>query len=218
MADFSQLPESDHLRMSRSEMVRTQLRERGIRDAGVLGAMSTIPRHLFVPKEERALAYGDFPLPIGLGQTISQPFIVAKMSELAALKGSERVLEIGTGCGYQTAVLAALAKIVYSIEILPALAARARVTLSSMGIHNAFIRTGDGYAGDPENGPFDVILVTAAPDHIPEPLVKQLAGGGRMVIPVGRLRQEVFLLTRTSEGIRRESILQVRFVPLIRNL
>jgi protein-L-isoaspartate(D-aspartate) O-methyltransferase len=195
-------------------MVAEQIAARGIRDAAVLEAMRSVPRHLFVPETERRHAYDDGPVSIGLGQTISQPYVVAFMTEAARLGRTSRVLEVGTGSGYQTAVLAACAGEVFTIEILPELAARAGLTLEALGIANVERRVGDGAAGWPEAAPFDAILVTAAPAEIPPPLIEQLAPGGRLVIPVGRGSQSLWRLTRTDAGLRRESLLPVRFVPL----
>jgi len=199
----------------RAEMVREQLAARGIRDARVLDAMGRVPRHELVPEALRAHAYEDGPLPIGEGQTISQPYIVAAMSEAAALTGGERVLEVGTGSGYQAAVLSALVREVYTIELEPSLAARAQADLARLGCTNVHTRTGDGYRGWLEAAPFDAILVTAAPDHVPPDLVAQLAPGGRLVIPVGGSgHQELLLLTKTEDGVVRRHLMPVRFVPL----
>ncbi len=197
-------------------MVRDQLHARGIRERAVLEAMGRVPRHRFVPAPYRHLAYSDQPLPIGFDQTISQPYIVAYMTEAAAITSGEKVLEIGTGSGYQAAVLAELAREVYSIEIIPGLAEGARTVLRELGYGNVQVRTGDGYAGWPEKAPFDAILVTAAPDHVPPALVEQLAVNGRMVIPVGAGIQEMRVITKTAAGVTQESTLQVRFVPLVR--
>jgi protein-L-isoaspartate(D-aspartate) O-methyltransferase len=200
---------------ARARMVREQLVARGIRDARVLEAMGRVPRHELVPEGVRGEAYEDGPLPIGQGQTISQPYIVAAMSEAAALSGSERVLEVGTGSGYQAAVLSALAREVYTIELEPELAARAKRDLARIGCTNVHTRTGDGYRGWPEAAPFDAILVTAAPDHVPPDLIAQLATGGRLVIPVGgSFDQDLWLYTKTAQGVERKHLLPVRFVPL----
>ena len=195
-------------------MVHEQLVGRDIRDPRVLAAMREVPRHEFVPESERGRAYDDHPLPIGHRQTISQPYIVAAMTERLELTGDQRVLEIGTGSGYQTAVLARLAKEVYSIEIIEELAERASADLSRLGYHNVTLRSGDGYRGWPEHAPFDAIIVTAAPDHVPQPLIDQLAVGGRMVVPVGKWSQELVLLRRTPDGVERKRFMHVRFVPM----
>jgi protein-L-isoaspartate(D-aspartate) O-methyltransferase len=178
--------------------------------------MRKIPRHEFVPLAQRALAYRDGPLPIGHDQTISQPYIVAVMSELARLKPGDRVLEIGTGSGYQAAVLAELGAEVYSIELIPELASEAAETLQRLGYAKVHARQGDGYAGWPSAAPFEAILVTAAPPSVPPRLLEQLAPGGRLVIPVGDYFQELQVHTRGDEGIEVESIFPVRFVPMLR--
>lgn len=198
----------------RQRMVSTQIARRGVRDSLVLHAMRKVPRHLFVPPEYRIFAYSDQPLPIGEGQTISQPYIVGLMTELIRLKGGEKVLEIGTGSGYQAAVLAEIAGEVYSIEILEKLAAGAARRLDSLGSGNVHVMCGDGYMGWPDEAPFDAIVVTAAPDHIPRPLKEQLKVGGRLVIPVGDVYQELLLITRTAEGYESRSVIPVRFVPM----
>ena len=197
-------------------MVDEQLRARGIRDSRVLDAMSRVPRHLFVPESERDEAYGDHPLPIGLGQTISQPYIVAFMSEALGLTGGERVLEIGTGSGYQAAVLGELAARVYTIEIVPELARRARAVLDELGYTNIHTREGDGYRGWPEAAPFTKIIVTAAPPEIPQALVDQLAVGGIMVVPVGRGDQMLTVIRKNEDGVAIRETLPVRFVPMIK--
>jgi protein-L-isoaspartate(D-aspartate) O-methyltransferase len=203
------------LSSQRTRMVETQLLGRDIVDQRVLAAMRTVPRHEFVPAELREHAYDDNPLPIGAGQTISQPYIVAAMSEAVALKGDERVLEVGTGSGYQAAVLAELAHEVYTIELEPTLAARAAEVLEGQGYANVHTRTGNGYAGWPDAAPFDAIVVTAAPDHVPPALIEQLAPGGRLVIPVGgRGYQELLLLNKTEDGVVRRTLMPVMFVPL----
>jgi len=208
-------PMSDPYAEPRARMVREQLVARGIRDARVLEVMGRVPRHELVPEAERSDAYDDGPLPIGEGQTISQPYIVAAMSEAAALTGSERVLEVGTGSGYQAAVLSALAREVYTIELEPVLAARAKRDLERLGCANVNTRTGDGYRGWPEAAPFDAILVTAAPDHVPPALLEQLKIGGRLVIPVGASHdQELWLYTKSAHGVERRHLMPVRFVPL----
>jgi protein-L-isoaspartate(D-aspartate) O-methyltransferase len=198
----------------REAMVRRQIEGRGVRDERVLAAMRRVPRHRFVPDDVRARSYDDTPLPIGLGQTISQPYIVAYMSEALALRGDEKVLEIGTGSGYQAAILAELCKEVYTIEIVAPLAERARETLTELGLKNVQVRTGDGYRGWKEQAPFDAIMVTAAPAEVPRPLLEQLKVGGRLVIPVGTNDQNLVRYTRTAEGLRKEMLLPVRFVPM----
>jgi protein-L-isoaspartate(D-aspartate) O-methyltransferase len=195
-------------------MVRTQIEARGISDPRVLSAMRAVPRQEFVPEPLRDQAYDDRPLPIGHQQTISQPFVVAAMTELAHIEPSARVLEIGTGSGYQAAVLATLAAEVYTVEIVPALAACARETLTRLGFDNIRFRVGDGHAGWPEAAPFDAIVVTAAPAQVPEALLEQLADGGRLVIPVGDADQELLEITRSPSGFRRRSVFPVRFVPM----
>lgn len=198
-------------------MVETQIRPRGVKDKRVLEVMERVPRHFFVPEAVRDRAYQDNALPIGHGQTISQPFVVAAMTEQMRLTGGERVLEIGTGSGYQAAVLGELASEVYTIEIVPELAARARRTLKTLGHANIFVREGDGWAGWPEKAPFDAIMVTAAPEQVPPALVEQLKTGGRMVIPLGPAGdQELVVLTKTAAGLKEEKIFPVRFVPFIR--
>jgi protein-L-isoaspartate(D-aspartate) O-methyltransferase len=183
-------------------------------DPRVMAAMARVPRHEFVPEESRERAYENRPLKIGHGQTISQPYIVAVMSEALELDENERVLEIGTGSGYQAAVLGELAREVYSIEIVAPLAERAKVDLARLGYDNVHVRQGDGYRGWPEQAPFDAIVVTAAPDHVPQALVDQLAVGGRLVIPVGRGVQELLRISRDEQGVHEERLLGVRFVPM----
>jgi protein-L-isoaspartate(D-aspartate) O-methyltransferase len=212
--DGSDPERSESLEAARLRMVEEQIAARGVLDARVLGALRAVPRHELVPEAERAHAYEDRPLPIGQGQTISQPYIVAAMTELLALDGSERVLEVGTGSGYQAAVLSLLAREVYTIEIVPELARRAAADLARLGFANVHVRQGDGYRGWPEAAPFDAIVVTAAPDHVPEPLVLQLAMGGRMVLPVGGAHQELVLLRRDRDGVHRERGIGVHFVPM----
>ena len=195
-------------------MVRDQLEARGIRNTKVLAAMRKVQRDKFVPQRIIDSAYDDSALPIGLGQTISQPYIVAYMTEALALRGDERVLEVGTGSGYQAAVLAEIVKDVYTVEIVPELAERARSLLDSLGYRNIHIKTGDGYEGWPEHAPFDAITVTAAPEHVPQPLIDQLKPGGRMIIPVGRGEQDLVLIEKNESGITRRSTIPVRFVPM----
>jgi protein-L-isoaspartate(D-aspartate) O-methyltransferase len=198
----------------RRAMVEEQVAARGVRDRAVLDALRTVPRHLFVPAELRNDAYGDFPLPIGEGQTISQPYIVALMTEMLRLPAAAKVLEVGTGSGYQAAVLAEMGAEVYTIEIVEPLARSAKERLEATGYTKIHFRTGDGYRGWPEAAPFDGIIVTAAPDHVPQPLVDQLKIGGRLVIPVGSAYQELVAITRTEKGTKRETSIPVRFVPM----
>ena len=195
-------------------MVSEQIEGRGIRDKAVLRAMRAVPRHEFVPEGQRAAAYTDRPLPIGDRQTISQPYIVAVMAQLAKLGPRARVLEIGTGSGYGAAVLSEVAGEVSTIEIIETLAKRAQGTLERLGYENVHVRHGDGYRGWPEKGPFDAIVVTAAPAHVPEPLKSQLAVGGRLVLPVGDLHQEMRVITRTETGFSELPIMKVQFVPM----
>lgn len=199
---------------ARADMVQWQIAARGISDRRVLEVMRAVPRHLFMPPEVRAEAHLDGPLPIGWGQTISQPYIVAYMTESLRLKPTDKVLEIGTGRGYQAAVLAKLVKDVYTIEIVEPLGRTAEQLLKELGCNNVRVRVGDGYKGWPEAAPFDAIIVTAAPDHIPQPLIDQLAPGGRLVLPVGDSWQELVRLTKTDQGVKRETLLPVRFVPM----
>jgi len=199
---------------ARRRMVKEQLEARDIRSARVLDAMRKVPRHLFVPEPQRGEAYGDWPVPIGHDQTISQPYIVAFMTQALDLAPGHRVLEVGTGSGYQAAVLGELAKDVYTIEILPPLADRARETLSALGYRNVHVRTGNGYFGWAEFAPYDRIMVTAAPDEVPSALLEQLRVGGLMAIPVGTVMQELRILRRTATGVETLSTLPVRFVPM----
>ena len=199
---------------ARERMVQTQIVRRGVKAPLTIAAMKAVPRHLFVPESLRKQAYADHPLPIGLNQTISQPYIVAYMTEALALRGGEKVLEIGTGSGYQAAVLAEIADSVFSIEILKPLADRASEQLSALGYKNVHVRCGDGYQGWPEHAPFDAIIVTAAPDHIPQPLKDQLKIGGRLIIPVGARYQELLQITRTEQRFEEKRLLPVRFVPM----
>jgi protein-L-isoaspartate(D-aspartate) O-methyltransferase len=198
----------------RAAMVAEQIQRRGVVDARVLDAMRAVPRHLFVPDALRQAAYEDRPLSIGHGQTISQPYIVAHMTEALEVRPADRVLEIGTGSGYQAAVLARLAREVYTIEIVPELAKQAAARLQPY--RNVQVRAGDGYAGWPERAPFHRIMVTAAPERIPQPLIDQLAPGGRMVIPVGTAEQWMTVLEKTSSGVVERRTIPVRFVPFTR--
>jgi len=198
-------------------MVREQILQRGIRDLRVLEAMRKVPRHLFVPPELRERAYRDCPLPIGYGQTISQPYIVAFMTEAARLTPESVVLEIGTGSGYQAAILAELARQVYSLERLAPLAARAQQTLAALGYRNVEVSQGDGYQGWPEHAPYDAILVTAAPPTLPTLLLDQLAVGGTLVVPVGESQgsQSLLILHKTPEGVVQKGAFPVQFVPMV---
>ena len=210
---------SDHediYQKARERMVETQIAARGIRDPRVLAAMRKVPRHLFVDEALKDQAYGDYPLPIGEGQTISQPYIVALMTEALELKGPEKVLEVGTGSGYQAAILAELARWVYSIERYPSLAYQAKRTLERLGYNNVIIRVGDGTKGWPEAAPFDAIIVTAAGPKIPEPLLEQLKDGGRLVMPVGdEWSQYLIKVTKKGDKLYKENLGAVRFVKLV---
>jgi len=199
---------------ARERMVRDQIESRGVRDARTLAALRTVPRHQLVPAHLVARAYDDTPLPIGHDQTISQPYIVAFMTEALGLRGGETVLEVGTGSGYQAAVLAEIAAHVYTIEIVEPLAERARADLARLGYRNIQVRAGDGYQGWPEAAPFDAIIVTAAAPRIPEPLKAQLKDGGRLVIPVGEDDQSLVVITRTGGRYTEQRVLPVRFVPM----
>lgn len=205
--------------VDRDEMVARQIADRGVRDQRVLAAMRKVPRHEFVPDVEKRHAYRDTPLPIGEGQTISQPYIVGLMTELARPAKSHRVLEVGTGSGYQAAVLAELVEHVFTIEIEPTLGKRAAEVLQKLGYRNVTVRTGDGYAGWLEHAPFDIIIITAAPDHVPQPLIEQLKPGGVMVVPVGPVAagQELRVLQKDANGkVTSKDVASVRFVPLRR--
>ena len=198
----------------RERMVKEQIEARGIKDPLTLAALRKIPRHLFVPSASAGDAYGDSPLPIGHGQTISQPYIVAFMTEALGLRGGENVLEIGTGSGYQSAVLSRIAGTVHTIEIVPELARQARERLARLGYRNVEVRAGDGYLGWPEAAPFDAVIVTAAAPRVPEPLKQQLAEGGRLVVPVGDEDQELLVVTRHGSAFDERRVLPVRFVPM----
>lgn len=196
-------------------MVKQQLRGRDIRDSQVLQAMQTVPRHEFVPENQRRHAYSDGPLPIGHGQTISQPYIVALMTQLARPKPDSRALDVGTGSGYQAAVLAEIVQQVYSIEIVSELADRSRELLKRLGYKNIDVRSGDGYCGWFEHAPFDLIMVAAAADHVPQPLIDQLAPGGRLLIPLGKFGQELTVVVKNADGsTQRQSVVPVAFVPM----
>jgi len=201
-------------KMQREQMVGQQIEARGVKNLQVLESMRTVQRHLFVPENERDAAYSDSPLPIGDSQTISQPYIVALMSELLEVGPGDKVLEIGTGSGYQAAVLASMGVEVRSIEIRERLCERAAATLSELGFDSVRVRCGDGYGGWPEEAPFDGIIVTAAPERIPDPLLDQLAESANMVIPVGDFYQELKVITRTADGFEERSVIPVRFVPM----
>jgi protein-L-isoaspartate(D-aspartate) O-methyltransferase len=207
-------PQKDYKALC-EEMVKGQIEARGVKDERLLAAMRKVERHKFIPAEFRHLAYKDTASPIGEDQTISQPYIVALMTELLQLKGEEKVLEIGTGSGYQAAILAELAKEVYTIEILPELAERAEKLLKKLGYQNIKVKTGNGYLGWPQDAPFDGIIITCAPEEVPAPLIEQLAVGGRMVVPVGRGSQMLKLIVKKEGGIEEKSIIPVIFVPMV---
>ncbi len=198
------------------DMVETQIRRRGVTDQDVLAAMERVPRHEFVPEQYRDQAYEDHPLPIGYGQTISQPYIVALMTELLRLESTDRVLEVGTGSGYQAAILAEIVAEVYTVEIIEELAREAQERLKRLGYHNVHVRHGDGYYGWEEHAPYDAIIVTAAPDHIPQPLIRQLKDGASMVIPVGPRGgyQTLWQITKEGDKIIKRDVTGVLFVPL----
>jgi protein-L-isoaspartate(D-aspartate) O-methyltransferase len=200
----------------RNLMVRDQIEARGVRDPRVLAALRRVPRHEFVPENLRGEAYADHPLPIGWAQTISQPYVVALMSATLALQPGEKVLEIGTGSGYQAAVLHELGARVFSIEIVPGLVANARAALERSGAGAVQVREGNGWLGWPEEAPFDAVIVTAAPDEVPEALVDQLRDGGRMILPLGTTRQELVLLEKQGGRLARRDLIPVRFVPMVR--
>lgn len=206
--------DDDAFALAREAMVAQQIAARGIRDPATLAALRRVKRHLFVPEALRVQAYDDYPIPIGHGQTISQPYIVAFMTEAAGLKGGETVLEIGTGSGYQAAVLGEIAARVHTIEIVAPLAESSAALLKRLGYANVSVRAGDGYLGWPEAAPFDAILVTAAAPRIPEPLKRQLRDGGRLVLPVGDDWQELVVVTRRGERFEERRVLAVRFVPM----
>ena len=204
----------DEFKSERREMVEQHIRARGVQSESVLRAMMKVPRHKFVPEALAKQSYIDSALPIGLDQTISQPFIVAYMTEAADISKKDKVLEIGTGSGYQAAVLGELAREVYTIEIIPELAERSKQVLQQLDYKNVFVRAGNGYLGWPEQAPFDAIVVTAAPDKVPQALIDQLAVTGKMVIPVGTANQEMVVIEKTKKGVTRKRTIQVRFVPM----
>jgi protein-L-isoaspartate(D-aspartate) O-methyltransferase len=209
-----QAPAADEWTRQRARMVELQIRQRGVTSERVLGAMLKVPRHLFVPEEVIEEAYADHPLPIGLGQTISQPFVVAYMTDALQVAPADKVLEIGTGSGYQAAVLAELAREVYTMEIVPELARRARATLDRLGYANVKVRLGNGYLGWPDAAPFDKIIVTAAPDQVPKALVDQLGPTGVLIAPVGVDTQTITIVRRTPRGLVQEQTIPVLFVPM----
>jgi protein-L-isoaspartate(D-aspartate) O-methyltransferase len=196
-------------------MVEVQIRARGVKNDRVLAALRKVPRHLFVPLELQPFAYGDEPLPIGEGQTISQPYIVAYMTAALELKGGEKVLEVGTGSGYQSAVLAEIVPVVFTVELIGGLSGKAQALLQKLGYTNIHFRIGDGTSGWEENAPFEAIVVTAAAEAVPKKLQEQLAPTGRMIIPVGVGFQELVLISRERKGFRKKKLLPVRFVPLV---
>jgi protein-L-isoaspartate(D-aspartate) O-methyltransferase len=211
---FSFMQHNDNFESLRLKMVEEQIVYRGVKNEAVLSAMRKVPRHLFVSDQYRKESYDDYPLPIGYDQTISQPYIVALMTELLDPKKTDRILEVGTGSGYQAAVLAEIVKEVYTVEIVPELALRAEILLKEMKYENITAKSGDGYAGWKEHAPFDGIIVTASAPRIPEPLVEQLKEGGRLVIPVGDFSQDLKLLIKEKGKMKEHSIIPVRFVPM----
>jgi len=213
-SESSKSSQEDPYIQKREDMVRRQIEARGVKDKKVLEAMRKVPRHEFIPESLRGQAYEDHPVPIGKGQTISQPYIVAYMTEALKLSGDEKVLEIGTGSGYQAAVLAEIVKEVYSIEIICPLEENARNTLKRLGYRNVITKCADGYKGWPEHAPFDAVIITAAPDEVPPPLLNQLKEGGRLIVPEGTYFQELRLYTRTGKGMESRKLLPVRFVPM----
>ncbi|MCK9483443.1 MAG: protein-L-isoaspartate(D-aspartate) O-methyltransferase [Candidatus Marinimicrobia bacterium] len=215
---FSQAVRQPDYDLQRQKMVQEQISARGVRDPALIKAMQKVERHRFVPEKYRALAYTDHPLPIGEGQTISQPYIVALMTELLELHRTDKVLEIGTGSGYQAAILAEICDSVFTIEIIPSLGQNAQQLFNELGYHNIHCKIGDGYLGWLEYAPFDAIIVTCAPSKIPEPLKEQLAEDGRLIIPVGAAyAQELVLLTKQKGKLIHKSVIPVRFVPMLRS-
>ena len=212
-----QTPTVDDFAAQRQRMVQEQLKPRGVKDERVLAAMAKVPREEFIPADARPGAYEDGPLPIGYDQTISQPYIVAFMTEQLRPRPSDRVLEIGSGSGYQAAILAELVADVYTIDIVEPLVKTAEATLQRLSYKNVHIKVGDGYKGWPEEAPFDAVIVTCAPEKVPQPLVDQLKDGGRMVIPVGeRFAQQLYLLEKKNGQLKESATLPVRFVPMLR--
>tara|TARA_B100000315_G_C14539687_1_gene570252 strand:+ start:517 stop:1185 length:669 start_codon:yes stop_codon:yes gene_type:complete len=206
----------NHYEVKRLKMVREQIIKRGVADQRVIMAMKRVERHLFVPEKNKQMAYADTPLPIGFGQTISQPYIVAFMTEILDLKPADKVLEIGTGSGYQAAVLGEICDKVYTIEVIPPLGERAVSVLKRLGYDNVVLKIGDGYKGWKENAPFDAVIVTCSPTHIPEPLQEQLAEGGRMIIPVGeKYVQKLVYIVKKDGRLHRKAVLPVSFVPMV---
>ena len=212
--ETKKMNEDDSFTSQRHYMVDSQIKSRGVLDENVLLAMKKVPRHEFVPENLQSEAYIDDPLPIGESQTISQPYIVAYMTEQLDLKKTDKVLEIGTGSGYQAAILAEIVDSVFTIEIIDDLAEQAKQTLKDLKYKNVFVKSGDGYKGWPSEAPFDAIIITAAPTKIPQPLVEQLNVGGKMILPLGNFYQELVLLTKTETGVDRKTLLPVRFVPM----
>ena len=207
-------PAADNYAMLRRSMVEEQIRPRGVTRPDVLSAMAAVPRHLFVPPAEQDRAYSDVPLPLGANRTIYQPYIVALMTSLLELDGKDRVLEVGTGSGYHAAVLSRIARHVYSIEINRVVAAQAEKRLTHLGYNNIDIRVGDGYQGWPEQAPFDAILLSAAPPHIPQPLLDQLRVGGKMVVAEGDFFQDLLVITKTKDGLEKRTVIPVRLAPM----
>lgn len=213
----SAMPKEDEAWVPRREAMVRLIRQRGVRDERVLAAMTTVRRHRYIPEPSRnARAYGDHPLPIGYGQTISQPYIVAYMTDILNVQPGEKILEIGTGSGYQAAVLAEMGANVFSIEIIPELAEHAKAVLQAEGYGAVAVLAGDGYQGWPEHAPFDAIIVTCAPENVPEALVDQLKDGGRMIIPVGAGTQRLVILRKKNAEVIKENDLPVRFVPMVK--
>ncbi|HJX28266.1 MAG TPA: protein-L-isoaspartate(D-aspartate) O-methyltransferase [Thermoanaerobaculia bacterium] len=206
--------EAEDLWSAQRRSMVDDLRQRGIKEASVLEAMGKVPRHLFVPDAVRAQAYQDQPLALGAGRSIYQPYVVALMTSLLHLEKGDKVLEVGTGTGYHAAVLSRIAREVYSIEIVAPVASQARQRLQTLGYSNIEVRVGDGYQGWAGKGPFDAILISAAPPHIPKPLIDQLRVGGRMVVPLGGVLQDLLVITKTEDGLERRTVIPVRLTPM----